>query len=46
MVLQRDMPVPVWGTASLGEKITVEFAGQKKEAIAEAQGGTVAIPNN
>lgn len=23
MVLQQDMPVPVWGTAAVGEKITV-----------------------
>jgi sialate O-acetylesterase len=28
MVLQRDKPVPVWGWASPGEKITVSFAGQ------------------
>jgi sialate O-acetylesterase len=38
MVLQRDMKVPVWGTATAGEKITVEFAGQKKSAIAGADG--------
>jgi sialate O-acetylesterase len=30
MVLQREMNVPVWGTADAGEQITVEFAGQKK----------------
>lgn len=29
MVLQRELPVPVWGTASPGEKITVSFAGQE-----------------
>lgn len=34
MVLQRGQPVPVWGTAAPGEKITVEFAGQKKSAVA------------
>jgi sialate O-acetylesterase len=28
-VLQRGQPVPVWGTARDGEKVTVEFAGQK-----------------
>lgn len=28
MVLQRDQPVPVWGTAPAGEKVTVRFAGQ------------------
>ena len=38
MVLQRDKPVPVWGWADAGEAITVEFAGQKKSAIADASG--------
>ena len=27
-VLQRDVAVPVWGTARDGEKVTVEIAGQ------------------
>ena len=34
MVLQRERPVPVWGWAGPGEKVTVEFAGQRKEATA------------
>ncbi len=38
MVLQRDMPVPVWGWADAGEKITVSFAGQSKETTAGADG--------
>jgi len=38
MVLQRDMKVPVWGTAEAGEDVTVEFAGQKVSAIADADG--------
>jgi sialate O-acetylesterase len=38
MVLRCDMPVPVWGTASPGEQITVEFANQKKSATADAGG--------
>ena len=38
MVLQQGAPVPVWGWASPNEKITVEFAGQKKEAVAKADG--------
>jgi sialate O-acetylesterase len=38
MVLQCDMPVPVWGTAEPGEVVTVEFAGQKKTARADADG--------
>mgnify|MGYP001553982637 CR=1 FL=1 len=38
MVLQREMRVPVWGTASADETVTVEFAGQRKSAKAAANG--------
>ncbi|WP_395752205.1 sialate O-acetylesterase [Prosthecobacter sp.] len=38
MVLQRDLPVPVWGKAAPGEEVTVEFAGQKKSTKADAAG--------
>lgn len=38
MVLQRDKPVPVWGWSDPGEKVTVEFAGQKHSAAADAKG--------
>ncbi|MFC1454071.1 sialate O-acetylesterase [Verrucomicrobiota bacterium] len=38
MVLQREKPVPVWGWASPGEKVTVEFAGQHKETVAGTDG--------
>jgi len=38
MVLQREMKVPVWGTATAGENVTVVFAGQKKAATAGADG--------
>ncbi len=38
MVLQREMPVPVWGWADPGEKVTVTFRDQKKTAQADAQG--------
>jgi len=38
MVLQRDMPAPVWGAAEPGEKITVRFAGQTKTAAADKNG--------
>ena len=38
MVLQREMSVPVWGTADTGEQVTVEFAGQKKSAAASTDG--------
>ena len=37
-VLQRGMRVPVWGTASPGERVRVSFAGQKAEALADAKG--------
>ena len=33
-VLQRDQPVPVWGTARDGEKVTVEFENQKLSTTA------------
>ena len=33
-VLQRDMVVPVWGTAKDGEKVTVTFQGQSVTTIA------------
>lgn len=38
MVLQRGIPVPVWGTANAGEKITVSFAGQTVTTQAGADG--------
>lgn len=38
MVLQRDANVRVWGTASKGEKITVEIAGQKEQAKVQKDG--------
>ena len=38
MVLQRDLPVPVWGEAAPGETVTVEFAGQLQIATAGADG--------
>jgi len=38
MVLQADMPVPVWGWATAGEKVTVKFAGQDKSATSGADG--------
>ena len=37
-VLQRDMPVPVWGTASPGESVTVEFNGQSKTTMTDGSG--------
>lgn len=34
-VLQRGMPLPVWGTARDGEKVTVELAGQTASTAAK-----------
>jgi len=42
-VLQRDMPIPVWGSADAGTNVTVEFAGQSKSSIADAQGHWKAV---
>ena len=49
MVLQRDLPVPVYGKAEPGEKVTVSLipgpgpgvAGQEKSAITDAEGNWV-----
>lgn len=38
MVLQREKPVPVWGWASAGEKVTVQFAGQSVSAVTDKEG--------
>jgi len=38
MVLQRDCPVPIWGTATPGEQVTVTFRGQEKTVTAGKDG--------
>lgn len=38
MVLQRDMKIPIWGTAKAGTNITVEFNGKKATTKADANG--------
>lgn len=38
MVLQRDQPIPVWGTAARGEKVTVSFGSAKLHATAGSDG--------
>ena len=38
MVLQRDIPVAVYGKAEPGEKVTVDFAGQTQSATADKEG--------
>ena len=35
LVLQRGRPVPIWGSAEEGEKVTVTFCGQTKSAAAK-----------
>ena len=38
MVLQRNKLVPVWGTATPGEKVTLTFNGQKKTVVTGTDG--------
>jgi len=38
MILQRDLPVAVWGTGPAGDSVTVTFAGQQKIATVDPSG--------
>jgi sialate O-acetylesterase len=38
MVLQRETPLKIWGWAASGEKLTVEFAEQRKSTTVAADG--------
>ena len=38
MVLQREKPVYIWGTADAGERVTVSFGKQKVKTKADAMG--------
>ena len=38
MVLQQQMPAPIWGWANPGEKVTVAFEKQKKTVVADRNG--------
>lgn len=38
MVLQRDIPVKIWGWADPGQEVEVSFAGQKQSAKADEGG--------
>lgn len=38
MVLQQEMPIPVWGTAEAGEEVTVTFGTDKASTKADAKG--------
>jgi sialate O-acetylesterase len=45
MVLQRDLSVPVWGTAAPGKEIKVSFAGKTFTTTADVQGAwKLALP--
>ena len=43
MVLQQGKPVPIWGRANPGEKVSVQFAGQNVSATADADGRWKAV---
>lgn len=43
MVLQRGRPVPVFGNADAGEKVTVTFGEKSVSATADAQGNWKAM---
>jgi sialate O-acetylesterase len=38
MVLQRDQPIPVWGTASAGEQVSVTLGNETRSTIADQNG--------
>jgi len=38
MMLQRDRPVPVWGTASPGERVVASFGGRSASVKADSKG--------
>ncbi len=38
MVMQREMAVPVWGTATPGERVTLNLAGHSVSTVADAEG--------
>lgn len=38
MVLQRDRPIPVWGTADARSRVRIEFDGHRAEAVADKSG--------
>ncbi len=38
MVLQRNMPIPIWGKANPEDRVTVKFKGQEKTVKADSEG--------
>ncbi len=43
MVLQREKPVKVWGWCAPVDTVTVTFAGQVKQAVADASGRWIVV---
>jgi sialate O-acetylesterase len=43
MVLQRNKPINIWGFASPGEKISVDFAGQIKTTTTDQKGNWLVV---
>jgi sialate O-acetylesterase len=43
MVLQRDMPIRIWGFASPGEKVTVRFDGETASGVTGDDGKWLAV---
>ncbi len=41
MVLQRNKPIPVWGWADAGEKVSVQFHKQTKTIVADKNGNWI-----
>jgi sialate O-acetylesterase len=46
MVLQSGMQVPIWGTASPGERVTVTLNAQRQSTVAQADGKWVVRLSN
>ncbi len=46
MVLQSGMQVPIWGTASPGERVTVTLNAQRQSTVAQANGKWLVRLNN
>lgn len=43
MVLQQGMPLPIWGTATPGERVQVRFAAARAEAMTDPTGRWQAV---
>ena len=42
-VLQRNAPIPIWGTAPAGAQVVARFAGEERQIQADAQGNWRAV---